>query len=446
MNNELAVAWSGERPAKLGAGLLPSPASPVRVHGTRRGTRAPSPIEPPWIWAVLEGPLDPAAFETAVLAGAYDAVALQEAGGWERLAARARELAAEAPELPDPGPLVTRTPRMRELLFEASRAARTSMSVLLTGETGTGKELLARRIHAWSARADRPFVPINCAAIPNDLMEAELFGYARGAFSGAVHAYDGLLMAAEGGTVFLDEIDDTPLPVQVKLLRVLEDRTVSRLGESSWRQVDFRVVAATNRDLRPLIAEGRFGGDLYERLAILSLHLPPLRERTEDLPELVAHFVARFLREHAEAGPSHITPTPEVLRALARHPWPGNVRELRNVLFQSLLRKRGGSEILLSDLPRRILRGEPAAEGDAMLVDRRLLAERLRAGAFNLRTEVRALERTAVLEALTLSQGSAAEAARLLGEVGRGAARDPGGTVRAMMRRLGIRSEGQERA
>ena len=139
------------------------------------------------------------------------------------------------------------------------RAASVSATVLLTGETGTGKEVVARLIHTWSPRRAKQFVPINCAAIPNELMEAELFGYARGAVSGAVHAYDGLLMAAEGGTVFLDEIDDTPLPVQVKLLRVLEDRTVSRLGESSWRQVDFRVVAATNRDLRPLIAEGRFG-------------------------------------------------------------------------------------------------------------------------------------------------------------------------------------------
>ena len=436
---DTAIVWTGERPAGLESQVRLSASSPVRVHATRRGTRPPAAPARPWIWVVLEGPIAPAALEAAVLGGAYDAVTLADPKGWERLAARAHELAADAPELPDPGPLVTRTSAMRELLLHASRAARTSMSVLLTGETGTGKELLARRIHAWSSRADRPFVPINCAAIPNDLMEAELFGYARGAFSGAVHGYDGLLMAAEGGTVFLDEIDDTPLPVQVKLLRVLEDRTVSRLGESTWRQVDFRIVAATNRDLRPLIAEGRFGADLYERLAILSLHLPPLRERTEDLPELVAHFVARFQREHEGSGPAEIRPTPEALRALGRYPWPGNVRELRNVIFQSLLGKRGGAEILLSDLPARILRPEPEQSG--ALVDRRALAERLRAGRFNLRAEVRALERAALLEALALSKGSAAEAARLLGEVGRGAARDPGGTVRAMMRRLGIGSE-----
>jgi len=443
------LAWIGERPPGLEdalahVGLQLSGTATVRVHGTRRGTRPPQVPVRPWLWAVVEGPIAPAALETAVLAGAYDVVALEDPGGWERLAARARELAADTPELPDPGPLVTRTPVMRDLLLQASRAAGTSMSVLLTGETGTGKELLARRIHAWSARADRPFVPINCAAIPNDLMEAELFGYARGAFSGAVHAYDGLLMAAEGGTVFLDEIDDTPLPVQVKLLRVLEDRTVSRLGESSWRQVDFRIVAATNRDLRPLIAQGRFGADLYERLAILSLHVPPLRHRVEDLPELVAHFVGRFQREHATSAPREIRPTPEVLRVLARYSWPGNVRELRNVVFQSLLGKRGGSEILLSDLPPRILRTEPVGD-DAALVEREELVRRLRAGGFNLRREVHALERAALAEALALSSGSAAEAARILGEVGRGAARDPGGTVRAMMRRLGIVSEGKER-
>jgi transcriptional regulator with PAS, ATPase and Fis domain len=257
-------------------------------------------------------------------------------------------------------------------------------------------------------------------------MEAELVGYARGAFSGAVHGYDGLLTAAEGGTVFLDEIDDTPLPVQVKLLRVLEDRTVSRLGESTWHQVDFRIVAATNRDLRPLIAEGRFGGDLYERLAILSLHLPPLRERTEDLPELVAHFVGRFQREHATTAGPEIHATPEVLRALARYPWPGNVRELRNVLFQSLLGKRGGAEILLSDLPARILRPQ-VSSGETPLLDPQVLTERLRAGASTCARRCVALERAALTGALALAGGSAAEAARILGEVGRGAARDPGG-------------------
>ena len=197
----------------------------------------------------------------------------------------------------------------RAVIAQAARVAATSMPVLLTGETGTGKEIMARVIHAWSPRRQKPFVPINCAAIPNELMEAELFGYARGAFSGAVQRYDGQLMAAAGGTVFLDEIDDTPLETQVKLLRVLEDRVVSRLGENTWHEVDFRLLAATNRDLRPLIEAGLFGADLYERLAIVTIHLAPLRERLDDLPALARQFMARFAREQgARARPRRSAP------------------------------------------------------------------------------------------------------------------------------------------
>src|SRR4029077_13144196 len=180
---------------------------------------------------------------------------------------------------------------------QAARVAQTSMAVLLTGETGTGKEETARLIHTWSARRDRRFVPINCAAIPDELMEAELFGYARGAFSGAIQRYDGQLMAAAGGTVFLDEIDDTSPETQVKLLRVLEDKVVSRLGENQWHAVDFRLLAATNRDLRALIAAGLFGEDLYERLAIVTIRLAPLRERLDDLPSLTRQLMERFARE-----------------------------------------------------------------------------------------------------------------------------------------------------
>jgi len=306
--------------------------------------------------------------------------------------------------------------------------------VLLTGETGTGKEVMARLIHTWSPRRDRRFVPINCAAIPDDLMEAELFGYARGAFSGAVQAYDGQLMAAAGGSVFLDEIDDTPLETQVKLLRVLEDHVVSRLGENQWHEVDFRIIAATNRDLEPLVAAGRFGADLYERLAIVRIQLAPLRERIEDLPALAGDFLDRFAREHRRPRIESIRQ--ETLRALAAYPWPGNIRELRNVIFETLVYKRAGRELLLSDLPTRILRTSSRAE---TLVDAGRVRQRLRAGELDLRAEIRALERTALAAALDDSGGNAARAARLLGSVGRGSARDPGGTVRAMKRRLGYR-------
>jgi transcriptional regulator with PAS, ATPase and Fis domain len=311
------------------------------------------------------------------------------------------------------------------------------MPVLLTGETGTGKEVAARLLHAWSARPGR-FVPINCAAIPNELMEGELFGYARGAFSGAVRGHEGLVSAATGGTVFLDEIDDTPHSLQVKLLRVLEDRVVTRLGDTTPRTVDFRLVAATNRDLHPLIEAGSFGADLYERLAIVSIELPPLRERREDIPRLVEHFIERFYREEPAAADRGrvLTVSPEAMEALAGYRWPGNVRELRNAVFGALVGKRAGTELLLSDLPRRLL-GVRAGDGRGV-IDIAALERAVGTGGFDLRAEKERLERLAVEQALSRARGNAARAAELLGVVGRGEATDPGGTVRAMMRRLGI--------
>jgi DNA-binding NtrC family response regulator len=348
--------------------------------------------------------------------------------------ARLEELLTPEPPPPAADHVVQNSGASQAVVRQAARAARTSMAVLLTGETGTGKEVTARLIHAWSPRHDRRFVPINCAAIPDDLMEAELFGYARGAFSGAVQAYDGQLMAAAGGTVFLDEIDDTPLETQVKLLRVLEDHVVNRLGENEWHEVDFRIVAATNRDLVPLVAAGRFGADLYERLAIVQIRLAPLRERIDDLPALARHFLDRFARENHQPRIDAIRP--EALRAMAAYPWPGNIRELRNVLYEALVYKRAGRELLLADLPSRVLR--TSSRRDA-LVDGGQLRQRLQSGELNLRDEIRALEQTALAAALEETGGNATQAARLLGAVGRGAARDPGGTVRAMKRRLGYR-------
>jgi len=386
-----------------------------------------------WLW-ISAAPVPAARATDAVLRGAYDAISLARPGALDAILARIDEMLTPEPAAPPAAHLVQESAASRAVLRQASRVAHTSMSVLLTGETGTGKEVMARQIHAWSSRRDRRFVPINCAAIPDDLMEAELFGYARGAFSGAVQAYDGLLMAAAGGSVFLDEIDDTPLETQVKLLRVLEDRVVSRLGENVWHEVDFRILAATNRDLEPLVASGRFGADLYERLAIVRIHLAPLRERIEDLPGLARHFIDRFTREQQRAAIDSIRA--DALRALAAYPWPGNIRELRNVLFETLVYKRAGRELLPSDLPARILRRSDA--GDT-LVDRGRLRQRLRTGRLDLRREIRALERGALDAALEESGGNAAEAARLLGTVGRGTSRDPGGTVRAMKRRLGYR-------
>ncbi len=394
-----------------------------------------------WVWAPRQHPGAELA-RRAVLAGAADVIPVDASDAVARFVARAEEALSQQEPLPESRGFVAESAVAKRVLREILHAARTSMPVLLTGETGTGKELAARLVHDWSRRQAKLFLPINCAAIPDDLIEAELFGYVRGAFSGAIRDYDGLLMAAEGGTVFLDEIDDTPPTLQAKLLRVLEDRVVSRLGQNEWHHIDFRIVAATNRDLRALITRGQFGEDLYERLAIVHVHLPPLRERAQDLPALAAHFVERFYAEEPPApGQKRVRAVGlDTLAALADYGWPGNVRELRNVIYESLVRKRSGDELLLSDLPRRILERRPVHPVPEALIDSRELGARLEARSMNLRQELENLERSALLEALRLSGGHAGRAAELLGEVGRGSARDPAGTVRAMMRRLGIRA------
>jgi two-component system NtrC family response regulator len=408
----------------------------LRICLSRRPDLLPANLLP-WLWLSPGRPPEGAATQ-AVLNGAYDVIDLTEPGAFARLERRLNEWSTResAPSL-DPR-IVSHSAAARRTFAHLLGAARTSMPVLLTGETGTGKELAARLIHERSPRGKGPFVPINCAAIPNELMEAELFGYAKGAFSGATRGFDGQLVAASGGTVFLDEIDDTPLFTQIKLLRVLEDRVVNRLGESAPRKVDFRIIAATNRDLKALIAKGSFGQDFYERLAIVSIGLSPLRERLEDLPALVEHFIERFYREEpqAEASLARVkTLSPEALEALQHYPWPGNIRELRNAIFESLVYKRRGTELLLSDLPRRLLRST-ASPAQAPLIDPLALAERMERQQLNLRWEIEELERAALKLSLERSGGNASRAARLLGEVGRGQASDPGGTVRAMQRRL----------
>jgi DNA-binding NtrC family response regulator len=407
-------------------------ATPAIVF-TPTSRRLPSaPPHRPWVW-LCGGELSDGRRFDAALAGAYEAISLQDPDAIPQLLTRVAELVVPEPAPPEAASIATESEASRRVVAQVARVASTSMSILLTGETGTGKEVFARLIHAWSPRGKKPFVPINCAAIPNELMEAELFGYARGAFSGAIQRYDGQLMAAEGGTVFLDEIDDTSPETQVKLLRVLEDHVVSRLGENVWHEVDFRLIAATNRDLRALIAAGLFGADLFERLAIVTIHLAPLRERLEDLPVLARHFMDRFAREQKQPVVTDIRP--DALRALETYPWPGNIRELRNVIYETLVYKRSGTSLLLSDLPKRILK-RSADEAAERAADRGIIARKITRGTMNLRDEVEALERMAVEEALERTGGNAAEAARLLGQVGRGVARDPGGTVRAMMRRL----------
>ncbi len=389
-----------------------------------------------WIW-FCQGPIASAAAAEAIRRGAYDVVSGAQADHPARLVDRLTELSAEQPGPPATPGMIADSPAARQVLDQAWRAARTRMPVLLTGETGTGKEILAGLIHRWSERRG-VYVPINCAAIPNELMESELFGHIRGAFSGAVATVNGKLLTAQGGSVFLDEIDDTPLNIQNKLLRVLEDGQVTRVGESVGQPADFRLIAATNRDLQPLIQAGRFGRDFFERLAIVRIELPTLAARREDIPAFVRHFLARFYQQ--QGIPAQVAEiSDQAMDALMGHDWPGNIRELRNVIYQALVYKRAGRVLLLSDLRAFVDRRARAAPPSALAVNSDALRALIPAGTFNLRATVAALEREALRLALAKSGGRPTEAARWLGEVGRGRSTDPGGTVRAMMRRLQVK-------
>ena len=229
--------------------------------------------------------------------------------------------------------IITRSPRMEDLLRQARLVADSDASVLIFGESGTGKELLARAIHRASRRGGRPFVAVNCGAIPEPLLESELFGHARGAFSGAVQAHKGLFLAADGGTIFLDEIGDMPLALQVKLLRVLQEGEVRPVGATQPAPVDVRVVSATHRDLDAQRAAGEFREDLFYRLNVVSLKLPALAERREDIPLLATHFLRKLAERYKKPVPSL---APEAMAVLIAAPWPGNVRQLLNLLEQAL--------------------------------------------------------------------------------------------------------------
>ncbi|MBX5484872.1 MAG: sigma 54-dependent Fis family transcriptional regulator [Myxococcaceae bacterium] len=238
------------------------------------------------------------------------------------------------------GRVIGRGPAMQQLFGVLERAAPTDSTVLLLGETGTGKEVIAESIHQASPRRNKPFVVVDCGAVAANLIESELFGHTRGAFSGAVTERKGAFLEADGGTVFLDEIGELPLDLQPRLLRVLESGTVKRLGEDKPRKVDVRIVAATHRDLEQRVRDGTFRQDLYFRLAVVIARIPPLRERPEDIPLLVRHFVAQMGRGDFELPP-------ELRKRLSAHTWPGNVRELRNVIERAL----AGSDVELGNSP-----------------------------------------------------------------------------------------------
>ncbi|WP_437686964.1 sigma 54-interacting transcriptional regulator [Sorangium sp. So ce176] len=343
-----------------------------------------------------------------------------------------------------PEGVVVRAPAMVALHEQAARAARSSISVLILGETGVGKEVLARTLHARSPRAGGPYVELHCASLPPSLLEGELFGHEKSAFTGAIQARPGLIESADGGTLFLDEIGELPLAFQVKLLRVLEDRKVLRLGGRTPRQIDLRFVAATNRDLQAEIARGSFRQDLYFRLNGISLVVPPLRERLPEIAPLAGKFLEDACRRLDQRSVPRISL--EALGALEAYSWPGNVRELRNVIERAAI-LCAGDAIVPGDLPPHLTSGAapplggstpppagsvpppasasaPRARGVAAESDGAACAPppaeapTPQPGAdamARLRQEMKALERQRVVEALERSAGNQTRAAKLLG-------------------------------
>ncbi len=345
----------------------------------------------------------------AMKAGAYDYVSkpfrkdevvlvLRKAEERERLARENRRLRTELAEGFGPENLVGGSAAMQEVLRQVRKVAPQKTTVLVEGESGTGKELVARALHELSPRAALPFVAVNCGAIPAELIESELFGHVRGAFTDAKRARKGLAEEADGGTLFLDEIGELPLALQPKLLRFLEDEEVRPLGDVRARKVDVRVVAATGRDLRRAVAAAQFRDDLLYRLDVVAVRIPPLRERPDDIPTLAAHFLARHAKLRPELGGMALSQ--DALEALRAHRWPGNVRELEHALERAVVLAEG-PVIREEDLPETV-RAAPTAG-----------ASRVH-GTLSIKRETRLLEEQLIRAALEKTGGNRTRAAELL--------------------------------
>ncbi len=345
----------------------------------------------------------------AMKAGAYDYItkpfnrdelrmSVAKALRFTGLAAENRRLKSELADRTDFRSIVGASSEMERVFHVVRKVADTDASVLITGESGTGKELIARQIHDLSSRRDAPFVPINCAAIPRDLLESELFGHVKGAFTGAIKDKIGKFTQAEGGTLFLDEVGELPLDLQPKLLRALQERVIEPVGGGRPVKLDVRVVGATNRDIDVALADGSFREDLFYRLAVIPLQLPSLRERRDDIPLLLRSFCSKH-------GAGAVTFEPAALAALSSYHWPGNVRELEN-LVERLLIMRNGTVITVGDLPAKV-RGDvaPADQGGSSLK-----VINLPDGGYSLEQ----LEREVVMESLARTGWNQTAAARFL--------------------------------
>ncbi|QDV23229.1 sigma-54-dependent transcriptional regulator [Aureliella helgolandensis] len=320
---------------------------------------------------------------------------------------------SDADEVSTGDAIVGRCNAMKEVYKAIGRVASQNLTVLLLGESGTGKEVVAQAIYHHSARSTKPFQAINCAAIPDALLESEIFGHEKGAFTDAYRQRIGKLEQADGGTLFLDEVGDMSPMTQAKLLRVLQDQTFERVGGNTPIQVDVRIIAATNHDLKQLVSEGLFRSDLYFRLSVVTIHLPPLRDREDDLRVLAEYFLRKYSNEF---GKNIRTIVPETLEVLGSYHWPGNVRELESVMKQSLLTARGN--ILLPDFlpPLGDVHDHPQSPSDPQFLAERFVAERLEAGTDNLYSEAISIaERQLLRLVLTHTSGNQLKAATFLG-------------------------------
>jgi two-component system response regulator PilR (NtrC family) len=317
--------------------------------------------------------------------------------------------------------MIGRSPEIIEIFHLISRVAPTKANVLIMGESGTGKELIAKAIHHRSLRADKPFVTVNCTAIPETLLESELFGHVKGAFTGAIANKPGLVEAAHGGTLFLDEVGEIPLSIQAKLLRFLQEREFRRVGGNEGRRVDVRVLAASNRNLENEMEEGRFREDLYYRLNVIRIKIPPLREREEDIPLLVDHFLMKFAHEQ---GKDIRKVSSLAMRVLCSYAYPGNVRELENTIERCVTLEQS-DQLTAEHLPAKLIE-QAESVGSPSLLD-------IPPDGIDLNRATDEVERKYISRALKITGGNRARTARLLGITLR--------SLRYRLLKLGMESE-----
>jgi len=320
---------------------------------------------------------------------------LEKAIRMRRLEKENVELRAEVTDRYRFESIIGSSEKIRDVLDMAGRVAASDATVLITGERGTGKELVAKGVHFNSARSQGPFVAVNCAAIPESLIESELFGHVKGAFTGAVRDKEGKFELAEGGTILLDEIGDLRIDLQAKILRVLQERVVDRVGDAAPIPVDVRVIASTNRDLEQAIKEEKFREDLYDRINVVALRMPPLRERRDDIPVLVSHFLKKFNKD------TSVSIDKETLGILVAYGWPGNVRELESVVERASVLKRG-STITRADLPEKLLRERTGVEDIILNLPEQGIS-------------LEDLEKSLIIKALDKHKGNQTHAAEYLG-------------------------------